>query len=103
MHSNAIAMAIGQIDLRDGCVKMKYLYDQIDYIQPFEEIEIDIFGEFYSKTGFFPLSKERGVYNQEYLSMLDVRLSVIVDQYKNQMIQKCEELINKLQYIKRIT
>ncbi len=103
MHSNAIAMATGQTSLREGCLKMQYLYDQIDYISPFDEIDIDIMDEFSSKTSFFPLNKERSVYNQEYLSGLDKSLAVITDQYREQVMQKCSEIIEKLQYIKTIT
>ncbi|KFF74366.1 hypothetical protein HX13_09285 [Chryseobacterium sp. P1-3] len=102
MHSNAIAMSTRQIDLREGCLKMEYFYDQIEYIQSLEGVDIDIFEEFSSKTSFFPLSKEREVYNQEYLSKLDARLSAITDQYYDRVVQKCEELINKLQYIKTV-
>lgn len=102
MHSNAIAMATGQIDLREGSRKMEYLYDQANYIQPFEELEIKILEDFSSATGFFPLNKQRSLYNQEYLSELDVRLAAIEEKYRTSVIQKCEEIIEKLQYIKGI-
>ncbi len=102
MHSNAIAMFTRQIDLREGCLKMEYFYDQIEYIHSLEGIDIDIFEEFSLKTSFFPLPKEREVYNQEYLTVLDARLSPIEEKYRDRVLQKCEELIGKLQYIKTI-
>lgn len=103
MHSNAIAMATGQIDLREGSLKMEYLYDQANYIQPFEELNIKVLEDFSLATDFFPLNNQRSLYNQEYLSELDKRLAVIQEKYRDQIIQKCEEIIEKFQYIKAIT
>lgn len=103
MHSNAIAMVTGQADLREGCHKMEYLYSQADYVQPFDGIEINILKKFSSATGFFPLPSERELYSKVYLSELDVRLAVIEEKYRDLVMQKCEELVEKLQYIKMIT
>ncbi|WP_262510636.1 DUF2489 domain-containing protein [Chryseobacterium flavum] len=102
MHSNAIAMATGQVKLREGCVKMEYLYDQADYIQSFDDLDIKIFEEFSSATRFFPFTNERHLYNQKYISGLDARLDIIETKYRPLLIEKCQELIHKLQYIKTI-
>lgn len=103
MHSNAIAMVTGQVDLREGCRKMEYFYSQANYVQPFDGIEINILKKFSSATGFFPLPSERELYSNVYLSELDVRLASIEEKYRGLVIQKCEELVEKLQYIKMIT
>ncbi len=102
MHSNAIAMVTGQIKLREGCLKMEYLYDQADYIQPFDGFEIRIIEDFSSATSFFPLHNQRSLYNHDYLSTLDNRLAVLEGKYSIGIMQKCEEIISKFQYIKAI-
>lgn len=102
MHSNAIAMVTGQVALREGCLKMGYLYDQAHYIQPFEDFEIRIIEHFSSETVFFPLNKQRNLYNKEYLSRLDDRLAVIEEKYTDLVIQKCKDIIEQFQYIKEV-
>lgn len=102
MHSNTIAMVTGQVELREGCLKMGYLYDHANYIQPVDGFEIIIIEEFSSATGFFPLNNQRSLYNQAYLSGLDARLALIEAKYKTQVMRKCEEIITEFQYIKTI-
>ncbi|WP_343680932.1 DUF2489 domain-containing protein [Chryseobacterium arthrosphaerae] len=102
MHSNAIAMVTGQVPLREGCLKMEYLYDHAHYIQPFEDFEIRIIEDFSSATRFFPLNKQRNLYNQDYLSGLDDSLAVIEEKYRDTVLQKCKDIIEQFQYIRSV-
>lgn len=102
MHSNAIAMVTGQVSLREGCLKMEYLYDHAHYIQPFEDFEIRIIEDFSSATRFFPLNKQRNLYNQDYLSGLDDSLAVLEEKYRDQVLQKCKDIIEQFQYIRSV-
>ena len=94
--SNSRAIVSKQIDFTVGCIKMKNLICFVSDIKPIEEIDLGIFSDFYNEMAFYPIDKERILYNQKYLEKLDSEIQAIIENFKPRILVKCEEIIEKL-------
>ncbi|AWI26828.1 hypothetical protein [Flavobacterium pallidum] len=102
MRSNSIAIVTNQIDIYTGCTKMAYFISAIERIYYLENIDLEVFEVFISAFNKYPIWDERNYYNKEYLAKLDVELNSIHDQYKQSILEKCNEIIEKFEYIKNV-
>jgi len=102
MRSNAIAIVTNQINIHSGCRKMSYLITEIEQIYYIENINLEVFENFYSEFISYPIWEERNYYNKEYLAKLDIELNSIDHKYKQQIFNKCNEIIEKFEYIKKV-
>jgi hypothetical protein len=100
MRSNAIAILTNQIELHTGTTKMSSIIDQISDIAPLDNIGLDIFRQFYVEFSRFPIDKERQYYSKVYLQNIDPEINSINDQYKEPVLAKCSEIVEKFSYIK---
>ncbi|AWA30979.1 hypothetical protein HYN48_13315 [Flavobacterium magnum] len=102
MRSNAIAIVTGQINIHSGCIKMRWFISDIERISCLENIDLKVFDNFYSAFSKYPIANERNYYNKQYLAKLDIELDSINDQYKQSVLEKCQEIIEKFEYIKNV-
>ncbi|OYU78958.1 MAG: hypothetical protein CFE23_16325 [Flavobacterium sp. BFFFF1] len=100
MLSNAIAINTNQIDIHKGCYKMTYLIPAIQEIEFLDNINLEIFENYYDDFMSYPIWEERKYYNKEYLAKLDNELNIIDQKYKQPIFDKCAEIIEKFGYIK---
>jgi len=91
--SNSRAIVSKQIDFTVGCIKMKNL---ICFVSDIEEIDLGVFSDFYNEMAFYPIDKERILYNQKYLEKLESEIQAIIENFKPRILVKCEEIIEKL-------
>ena len=94
--SNARAIISNQIALPLGASKMYKILIWINQIEPLEEIDLKIFNEYISHIRNFPIGTERLAYEQEFLKRQDKELDELTMQYKDKIIDKCFEIIDKL-------
>ena len=94
--SNSRAILTNQIDFTIGCFKMKNLINSISETNSIENIDLQIFSEFYRKMEFFPIGNEKEKYNQKYLKKLDVKIKKITHEYESPIFTKCKEIIYQL-------
>ncbi len=99
MRSNAIAIITNQISIHSGCIKMNYFIDRIGEIEPFKNMGLKVFKDFYEAFSVYPIENERQNYNKEFLVHLDIKLKVVDDKYKPQIIEKCKEIIEKFEVL----
>ena len=97
MRSNAIAIVTNQIGIHSGSMKMNNFIDIISEIETLENINLEVFEDFYSAFAAYPIEKEKQYYNKEFLAQLDSKLKLIDDEYKPQIIEKCKEIIEKFE------
>jgi hypothetical protein len=95
--SNARAILSNQITLPLGVSKMKKYISWINQIEPIENINLDVFSEFMSLTEDLPIGTERLTYSLDFLKKQDVQLDKLTSRYKDQIIEKCFEIIRRLQ------
>jgi 5-methylcytosine-specific restriction endonuclease McrBC regulatory subunit McrC len=93
--SNAKAILSNQVAIPLGVSKMKKIVFWIDQIEPIEEIELDVFSEFMSLTENLPIGTERLTYSSDFLKKQDKELDNLTMYYKDQIIDKCFEIIGK--------
>lgn len=75
--------------------KMDKLISWINDIEPIADIDLNIFHEYYSKTSGSAIGTERLQYNKEFLKKQDIKLDELTSFYKNDIIDKCFEIITK--------
>lgn len=102
LRSNAIAITTNQIDIHSGCIKMNKYISNIEYIKPLENINLEVFEDFYKAFSTYPIVEEKKYFNKEYLAKLEKELYLIDSEYKQQTIEKCTEIIEKFEYIKTV-
>ncbi len=93
--SNARAIISNQIALPLGASKMDKILYWINQIEPLDNISLDVFIQYHSKIINFPLGTERLQYNPDFLKQQDTQLDTVTMQYKDQLIDKCFEIIDK--------
>jgi hypothetical protein len=92
--SNARAILSNQIGFPLGVSKMVKLLYMVENLQPFE-INVEVFHKYYEKTTGIPLGTERLEWNFEALKLEDAKLKRLEDLYKNDILEKCYELIKE--------
>ena len=93
--SNARAIISNQIALPLGISKMDKILYWINQIEPLDNIDLQIFSEYSAKTINFPLGTERLLYHPDFLKQQDKQLDKLTMQYKDTIIDKCFEIIEK--------
>ena len=73
----------------------KILY-WINNIEPLNDLDLMIFLEYNIKIQHLPIGTERLSYNKEFLLSEDSKLDDITSNYKNEIIEKCIEIIQAL-------
>ena len=95
LASIARAIITNQIGLPLGMLRMGTTLTQIHSIRPITEIDLEIISEFNSKASGLPIGMERLSYNRDFLKKQDVILDELCSKYKDPVIHKCFEIIDK--------
>ena len=93
--SNARAIISNQISLPLGSLKMKGILWLINQIEPLTEIDLKVFSEYNSKSTNFVIGTERLYCEREFLRNQDKLLDELTIQYKDRLIDKCFEIVEK--------
>ena len=93
--ANARAIITNQIGIPLGVLKMDNIMTWIRNIRPLTEIDIEIFSEYMRQASGLPIGTERLQYNKDYLKQQDVILDELTSNYKDRIIDKCFEIIEK--------
>ncbi len=93
--SNARAIISNQIALPLGVSKMHSILYQIALIKPLEEIDLQIFSDYKLKASDLAIGTERLAYHPDFLKRQDKILDELTLQHKDEIIDKCFEIINK--------
>lgn len=93
--SNARAIISNEIGMPMGSLKMERIILWINDIEPLTEIQLDVFTSYNNQTNEYPIGVDRLGYNKDYLLELDVKLDEITHSFKNLIIEKCFEIIQK--------
>ena len=93
--SNARAIISNQIALPLGVHKMDKILTWVNQIEPLKDIDLKIFTDYNSKTVEFSIGIERLFCNREFLKKQDEQLNVLTEQYREKIIDKCFEIVNK--------
>lgn len=93
--SNSRAIVTNQIGLSLGIQKMYKISRWIDQIESIETIDLDIIRECYDQISEFPLGSERLNYQVGFLLQQEKSLEKIMHPYKEPIIMKCFEIIEK--------
>jgi len=67
----------------------------INEIDPLEEIDLRVFSAYNSETIQFPIGTERLYCDKTYLIRIDKELDKLTSQFKDEIITKCFEIIEK--------
>ncbi len=67
----------------------------INQIEPLTEIDLEVFTEYNSKSTYFVIGIERLHCEREFLRNQDKLLDELTVQYKDKLIDKCFEIIEK--------
>ena len=94
--SNSRSILTNQISIPLGSQKMTKILFWINPIAPIEEIDFSIFNELNNQTINFPIGKDRIEYNADFLIKLDIQLNEVVVQFKEDILNKCIEIVDKL-------
>ncbi|TFF34942.1 hypothetical protein [Mucilaginibacter psychrotolerans] len=94
--SNSRAIISNQIALPLGVQKMKTIIYWIGQIAPIDNIDLDVFQEYMAQTANLPIGTERLTYNPEFLKQQDTQLDYLTTRYKDEIIDKCFEIIKNL-------
>lgn len=86
--SNHVAISLGVLIMTDIISDVKYKKIEVD-------IDLNIFNEVYSLINQYAIGTERLRYNFEYLEKQDKKLDLIIALYKNQILSKCFEIVNR--------
>jgi len=93
--SNARAIISNHVAISLGALIMTGIISDLKYKRIELDIDLDIFNEFYSLVNQYAIGTERLRYNFEYLEKQDKELDLITTLYKNQILSKCFEIVNK--------
>jgi hypothetical protein len=93
--SNARAILTNQIALPLGVHKMTRILTRIGHIKPIE-IDVQVFDQFEAKTRGLPIGTERLQWNIDSLKKEDQQLNKVVEIYREQILDKCSEIITRL-------
>ncbi len=74
---------------------MKGILSRINEIEPLIEIDLNVFFEYNSKSTNFVIGTERLYCEREFLRNQDKLLDELTNQYKDKLIDKCFEIIEK--------
>jgi len=98
--SNSRSILTNQIAIPLGVQKMEKLISWINSIEPINDIDLSVFKEYYSKTSGLAIGTERLQYNKEFLKKQDKKLDELTTYYKNDIFDKCFEIISQFQNTK---
>jgi hypothetical protein len=93
--SNAKAILSNQIGLPLGVSKFGPLITWIDNIEPLSDINLEILSEYNKLTANYFLGPDRLVCNRDYLIKQDKGLDKITMNYKDKLMLKCFEIIER--------
>lgn len=93
--SNARAILTKQIEIPLGVLKMGKIMYWIKCIEPLTEVDLEIFFEFNKKTIVFAIGNERKFWQKEALEIQDKALEILILKYKEEIFDKCFEIVNK--------
>ncbi len=93
--SNAKAILSNQIGLPLGVSKLEALITWIDNIEPLPSIDLQILSEYNKLTANYFIGPDRLVCNKDYLIKQDKGLDKITMNYKDELILKCFEIIDR--------
>ncbi|MBI5914328.1 MAG: DUF2489 domain-containing protein [Bacteroidetes bacterium] len=93
--SNARAIITNQIALPLGALKMERILYWVNQIEQVSEIDLQIFSEYNSKTIHFLIGTERLHCEKEFLKQQDKQLDELTMQYKDEIIDKCFEIVDR--------
>lgn len=94
--SNARAIITNHITIPLGVLKMTVIMCWLRNSNIDLNIDLNIFNEYYEMIHEYPIGTERLRYNFEYLKKEDKELDKITADYKNEILLKCFEIVNKL-------
>jgi hypothetical protein len=93
--SNSKAIISHQVAVPLGSQKMLKILFWIDNIEPLNRVDLSVFKDYYTKIQGLPLGTERLSYNKDFLQSEDSKLNPITANYRNKIIEKCFEIIEK--------
>lgn len=90
--ANARAIISNQVGFPVGCLKMsKILY----WLEPYENIEIPVFTQYFAETVDIPTGTERLYCSREAIRQYDEKLISFELAYREMVIDACFEIISK--------
>lgn len=93
--SNARSIISNHVAIPLGVLIMSGIISDLRYKEIKLNIDLNIFNEFYSLINRYAIGTERLRYNFEYLKEQDEKLDHITAKYKNQILSKCFEIVDK--------
>lgn len=93
--SNARAIISNHVAIPLGILIMSRIISDLEYKGVVLNVDLDIFEQLYSQINHYSIGTERLRYNFEYLTKQDKELDSIITQYKNQILSKCFEIVDK--------
>ena len=93
--SNAKAIIAEKISMPLGSLEMEKIIYWINQIKPITELDLKVFADFNNQTNDYPIGEDRTNYNKEFLAKLDVKLDDVTLYFKDQIREKCLEIIKK--------
>ena len=94
--SNSQAILSKQISMPLGSLEMEKIINWINQIKPITELDLKVFTDYNNQTNDYPIGKDRLQYNVDFLAKLDVKLDDVTSYFKDQIEEKCNEIIKKL-------
>ena len=91
--SNSRAILTNQITIPVGSQKMEKIIFWINAIKPIIEVDLKVFIDLNNQTGDYPIGTDRLSYEKNFLAKLDSELNPLVESFKDDIIKKCEEII----------
>ena len=93
--SNARAIISNQTTIPLGALRMERILYSINEIEPLAEIDLNVFVEYNSKSSNFVIGSERIHCEREFLRNQDRLLDELTSEYKEELIDKCFEIIER--------
>lgn len=78
-----------------GSLKMEKIITWIEQIKPITEVDLKVFSDYNNQTSDYPIGEERMRYNAKFLVELDEKFDDVTLYFKNQVEEKCHEIIKK--------
>lgn len=91
--SNSRAILSNQISMPLGSLKMERIIYLIEQIKPITELNLKVFSDYNIQTSDYPIGEVRKGYNAKFLAELDIKLDNITLCFKNEVEEKCVEII----------
>ena len=95
--SNARAIITNQIAIPLGAVRMNKIMFRAGKSNAFQGIDLSLFTEYSDQYNGCPVGTERLLWDKEALREQDKHLDELTSRYKNQIIDKCFEIITFFQ------